>query len=120
MREDGARPYRFQRTFLDVGQEPDRILHKMDSCQHLQLAGGWKVVRIYTRGSAIEFACFVVAADTLEIDGEVFQRGQLIFDEKPGAAFSVAKQNGDILPVDPFGDLNVQLTLPRKQPLPRA
>jgi hypothetical protein len=51
----------------------------------------------------------MVVADSIEFDGVEFQRGQLVFEELAGKDFRKAKDKGDVVPIDPLGDLNVQL-----------
>lgn len=57
----------------------------------------------------------MVVAEKLAFDGETLQRGQLIFEERTDSAFHEAKRNGQIVAVDPFGDLNIQLSVSRKE-----
>ncbi len=55
----------------------------------------------------------MVVADSIEFDGVEFQRGQLVFEELAGKNFLDAKAKGDVVAIDPFGDLNIQLTQSR-------
>jgi hypothetical protein len=51
----------------------------------------------------------MVVADKVEFDGVEFHRGQLVFEELAGKSFKNAKANGEVVAIDPLGDLNVQL-----------
>ena len=66
-----------------------------------------------SKGADIEFSCYMVVAETIEFDGVEFQRGQLVFEELAGKNFRKAKERGDVVAIDPLGDLNVQLAQAR-------
>lgn len=62
---------------------------------------------------SVLFTCYLIAAERVTLNGVEFQRGQLVFEELPGREFQEAKRRGDVVPVDPLGDLNVQLSIGR-------
>ena len=60
----------------------------------------------------MNFTCYVVAAERLKLGETDYRRGDLVFDDCCNTKdFKSAVAGGEVIEIDPLGDLHVQFTI---------